>query len=148
MCVCVGACGSAYWCAGTLHVSFLVFLPCLLLLLPYHVYHPVPQALTTWWQLRYNISRTACGPLLTMRALTSVCVCAVCSCAHDTSVCMIGVRGSVRLCAGTPHGIVILLYCRIMSVSHRASISQALYFVAASVQQQWTASLCGPFLTM
>ena len=61
---------------------------------------------------------------------------------YDTCAC-VGACGSVYYwCAGTPHSSFILglcccCCCRIMlSVSHRASSSQALYCVAATVQQQ------------
>ena len=38
--------------------------------------------------------------------------------------------------------------CRTMSVSHRPSSSQALYFVANTVHSNRTATMCGPLLTM
>ena len=112
------------------------------------LYH-MPQALQcTLWQPRCNSSRTAslCGPLLTMRVLIAY-ACVVCD--------MIRVCRCLQVCAFVcwnpanqlSHFVCSSCCCRIMPVLHRASSSRALYFVAATVQQQshskfvWTTSV-------
>ena len=125
------------------------FLLCLLL--PYHVVCIIPclkLSSSTWWQPRYNSSRTGslCGPLLTMRVLIAY-ACVVCD--------MIRVCRCLQVCAFVcwnpanqlSHFVCSSCCCRIMPVLHRASSSRALYFVAATVQQQshskfvWTTSV-------
>ena len=67
----------------------------------------------------------------------SICACTV----RAVGVC-VGVCGSdILLCGGAAHFSLVSFYisasfCRIMSVSRRASSSRDLYIVAASVQQQ------------
>ena len=74
---CVVAFGSASWCVGTPHFSLLFVFPLLAAAaaVACRLYHTVPRALklSTWWQPRYNSSRTAsCVDhyLLTMLVLT------------------------------------------------------------------------------
>ena len=89
--------------------------------------------------------------MLIMRVLTKICVCVVCA----MGVC-VGVCGSVGsfVCWHLTFfsfflfALFIACCCRIMlSVSHRASSSRGLYFVAATVQQRshskfmWTTSM-------
>ena len=92
------------------------------------------------------ITLASCFPRCYSHGRYYACVDHYYACVDIASACAVsatcaGLCGSVHLCAGIPHfssffcSACRCCSCCIMSVSHLPSSSQALYFVAATIQQ-------------
>ena len=151
MCVRIGACGSVYWHAGTPHFNVLPLLLCLLLLLlllPYDVVRITPSLELSSSLLYGSHGTTAVAQQVDVGHYLLCVWCQAKACGVCATI-LVRVCRCVRvfaLCAGTPNkfqlfdicvysDLTLLLPNINSSAPQRASSSQTLYFVAATLQR-------------